>query len=89
MIDLKSFKTFFNAFGWFLALGKKDTEHIRTEVFDLLQHCSQSLKSLMELSDALEEIPMDQFNKDRFWPIQRHCLWFFTSPDAARQARSH
>ena len=89
MIGLSNFKEFFAPFGWFLALGKKDTEHIRAEVFDLLQHCSQSLKSLMELSDALEEIPKKQFNKNRFWPIQRHCLWFFTSPQAARQARSH
>jgi hypothetical protein len=89
MIELSAFKEFLNGLGWFLTLGKSDTEQIRRELTDLLQHTSQSLRSLLELSDALEDIPLERFNGEAFWPIQRHCLCFFTSPEGARQARSH
>ena len=89
MINLAGFKEFLGALGWFLTLGKSDTEHLRNELTDLLQHLSQSLKSLLELTDVLEAIPPDRFTKETFWPIHRHLLWFFTSEEAARQARTH
>lgn len=89
MVDLGWFREFLNPFGWFLSLGKADAEHVKEEIKDLLQHCSQSLRSLIELSDTLEEIPLDQFTKERFLPISNHCFWFFTSPDAAQKARTH
>jgi hypothetical protein len=89
MVDLGWFRVFANPFGWFLSLGKADAKHIKEEIKDLLQHCSQSLRSLIELSDTLEQIPFDQFTKERFLPISNHCLWFFTSPEAAQKARTH
>ena len=89
MVDLGWFREFLNPFGWFLSLGKADTEHVKEEIMDLLQHCSQSLRSLIALSDTLEEMPLEQFTQERFWPISNHCFWFFTSPDAAQKARTH
>ncbi|MFZ5508906.1 MAG: hypothetical protein ACOZCP_02510 [Pseudomonadota bacterium] len=89
MVDLGWFKEFLNPFGWFLSLGKADAQHVKDEIQDLLQHSSQSLRSLIELSETLEEIPLDQFTEERFWPIANHCYWFFTSPDAAHRARTH
>jgi hypothetical protein len=89
MDNLSWFKEYLNVFGWFLKLGKADTDQVKEEIQDLLQHSSQSLRSLIELSDALHEIPLDQFTRERFWPIANHCFWFFTSPDAAQKARTH
>jgi hypothetical protein len=88
-MDLTGFKEFIGGFAWFITLGKKDTEHIKAELTDLLVHTSQSLHSLLELSDAFEDLPLERFNDKSFWPIRRHCLHFFTSPEAARQARTH
>jgi hypothetical protein len=89
MVDLGWFREFLNPFGWFLSLGKVESEHVKEEIKDLLQHSSQSLRSLIELSDTLEEIPLNKFTQQRFWPIANHCFWFFTSPDAAQKARTH
>jgi len=88
-MDLTGFREFLRGLGWFLNLGKSDTEHVRREITDLLEHTSQSLQSLLELSNALEDIPLERFNSETFWPIHMHCLNFFTSPDALRRARTH
>lgn len=82
-------REFLNPLAWFLSLGKGDTDNIKGEIQDLLQHSSASLKSLLELSDVLEPIPQPEFTKERFWPIANHCLAFFASPEAAHQARTH
>ena len=89
MLDIAPFKELLNGFGWCLTLGKADTEHVKGEIEDLLTHCSQSFKSLLELTDTLTEIPLAQFTEQNFWPIANHCLWFFTSPGAAQKARTH
>ena len=78
-----------NAFNWFLRIGKQDVDNVKSEIADLLQHSSQSLKSLIELYTVLEDIPRNKFSKQTFGPIANHCLWFFTSPDAAQKARTH
>lgn len=83
------FKEFLNPFSWFLSLGKGDTDHIKSEVADLLLHSSQSLKSLLELSQTLEDIPRSDFSKARFGPIANHCWWFFTTDRGIQQARTH
>jgi len=82
-------KVLLNPLDWFLSIGKEDVEHVKGEIADLLQHSSQSLKSLLELSKVLEDIPRRDFSQQTFGPIANHCLWFFTSPDAAQQARTH
>ena len=82
-------KVLLSSLDWFLSIGKGDVEHIKGEIADLLQHSSQSLKSLLEMSDILEDIPMGDFSQQTFGPIANHCLWFFTSPHAAQQARTH
>jgi len=89
MFTLQPFQEFLNPFGWFMKLGKADTDQIKGEIGDLLQHCSQSLKSLIELGDTLEEIKADEFTEQRYWRVANHCFWFFTTPDAAQKARTH
>lgn len=90
MSDLIShLKVLLSPLEWFLSIGKEDVEHVKAEIADLLQHSSQSLKSLLELSAVLEEIPRGKFSQETFGPIANHCLWFFTSPQAAQQARTH
>jgi hypothetical protein len=88
-ININPFKELVNGFAWCLTLGQADTEHIKGEIEDLLMHCSQSLKSLLELTDTLKEIPLAQFTEQNFWPVANHCFWFFTSPGAAQKARTH
>jgi len=83
------FKEFLSPFAWFLSLGKEDADHIKSEVADLLHHSSQSLKSLIELSQTLEDIPRSDFSKARFGPIANHCWWFFTTDRGIQQARTH
>ena len=86
---ISNLKVLLNPLDWFLSIGKADVEHVKAEVADLLQHSSQSLKSLIELSSVLEDIPRGDFSQQTFGPIANHCLWFFTSPQAAQQARTH
>jgi len=43
-ITFGTFKEFVSGFAWCLKLGKEDTEHIKGEIEDLLNHSSQSLK---------------------------------------------
>ncbi len=88
-ITWTTFKEFVDGFAWCLKLGKADTEHIKGEIEDLLNHSSQSLKSLIELTDTVQDIPQAQFNQQTFGPVANHCRWFFTSPDAAQKARTH
>jgi len=89
MFNLQPFQEFLKPFGWFLTLGKGDTDQIKGEIDDLLQHSSQSLRSLIELGDTLEDIPLAQFTEQGFWRIANHCFWFFTSPQASQKARTH
>ena len=88
-ITFGTFKEFVSGFAWCLKLGKEDTEHIKGEIEDLLNHSSQSLKSLIELTDTVQEIPQAQFSQRTFGPVANHCRWFFTSPEAAQRARTH
>jgi transcriptional regulator of heat shock response len=87
-MDLSTVQELLKTFGWFLRLGEDDTKNVRREVNDLLTHACQSLQSLLELSDALEDLPIERFNNNAFWPIQRHCL-VFSSSDAVLQVESH
>ncbi len=90
MSDLIShLKVLLSPLKWFLSIGKEDVDHVKVEIADLLQHSSQSLKSLLELSTVLEEIPRKKFSQETFGPIGNHYLLFFTSPQAAQQARTH
>jgi len=90
MTDIIShLKVLSNPLDWFLSIGKGDVEHVKAEIADLLQHSSQSLKSLLELYTVLEDIPRSNFSQQTFGPIANHCLWFFTSPDAVQRARTH
>lgn len=88
MLAIDQFKYFIGAFSWFTSLGKADADHIKEEIEDLLSHSSQSLRTLLELSDTLRDIPAAQFTKE-FWPIANHCLLVFTGPEAANKARTH
>ena len=89
MIDLTKLPDLLNPFGWLSRLGKGDTDHVKAEIADLLQHSSQSLRTLIELDDTLADIPLQEFKPAKFWPIANHCFWFFTSPEAAQKARTH
>jgi hypothetical protein len=89
MIDAAAFKAFLEPLGWFLTLGKTDTDHIKQEIQDLLQHSSQSLRSLIELTETLREVPVANFDKKTLSKIVNACLVFFTSPEAAQKARTH
>jgi len=86
---LELFKEFLNPFAWFLSLGKGDIDHVKSEIADLLHHSSQSLRSLLELSQTLEDIPRSDFSKERFGPIANHCWWFFTTDRGLQKARTH
>ena len=90
MTDLIShLKVLLNPLDWFLNIGKGEADHVKAEIAELLQHSSQSLKSILELYTVLEDIPRGDFSQQTFGPIANHCLWFFTSPDAVQQARTH
>jgi hypothetical protein len=89
MIDLTKLPNVLNAFAWFSRLGKDDTDHVKTEIADLLQHSSQSLRTLIELEDTLVDIPLQEFTRERFWRVANHCFCVFTSPEAAQKARTH
>jgi hypothetical protein len=89
VIDLTKLPDLLNPFGWLSRLGKGDTDHVKSEIGDLLQHSSQALRTLIELDDTLVDIPLQEFTPAKFWPIANHCFWFFTSPEAAQKARTH
>ena len=89
MFDLAKLPNLLNPFGWLAQLGKSDVDHVKAEIADLLQHSSQSLRTLIELDNTLAEIPIGDFTRARFWPIANHCDWVFTSPEAAQKARTH
>ncbi len=89
MIDLAAVKELGETFLWFLTLGKSDVKEIRDELQDLLSHCSQTLKSFGELTEALYQMKPQEFTEASFLPVYFHCINNYTSPDAARRARSH
>jgi Mg2+ and Co2+ transporter CorA len=89
LIDPTAFIAFLEPSGWFLTLGKTETDHIKQEIQDLLQHSSQSLRSLIELTETLREVPVADFDMKSFSKIANACLAFFTSPEAAQMARTH
>jgi hypothetical protein len=89
MIDLTKLPDLLNPVGWLSRLGKGDTDHVTTEIADLLQHSSQSLRTLIELDDTLADVPLQEFAPGKFWSIANHCFLFFTSPDAVQKARTH
>jgi hypothetical protein len=88
-IDLTGPKELAKAFGWFLALGASETQHIRDELQDLLLHTTQTLKALVQLTEALYQIEADDFDEKSYLPVFFHCSQNFTSPEAAQKARSH
>jgi len=89
MLELTAIKELGETFLWFLTLGRSDAKQIRDELQDLLSHCSQTLKSLGELTEALYKMKPQEFTEESFLPIYFHCINNYTSPDAARRARSH
>lgn len=78
-----------DSLAWFLQLGKSDTQYIRDELQDLLGHASQTLKSLVQLTESLYQIKEKDFNEQSFLPVYFHCLQNFADPEAARRTRSH
>ncbi|MCL4801152.1 MAG: hypothetical protein KJ025_16275 [Burkholderiales bacterium] len=89
MLDLTGVKALGETFLWFLSLGESDAKQIRDELQDLLSHCSQTLKSLGELTEALYGMKPEQFTEQTYLPVYFHCVNNYTSPEAARRARSH
>jgi hypothetical protein len=89
MFNLLALKEFLGPLSWFLTLGKSDTDHLRAELQDLLHHTSQSLKSLIELSEALYEIKREDFNMESFAKVYAHCLNNFVGPDSLQKVRTH
>ena len=59
------------------------------ELQDLLNHCSQTIKSSAELAESLYKLKPEEFSEDTFLPVYFHCVTNYTSPEAARHARSH
>ena len=84
-----SLKEFVGPLEWFLTLGASDTKHIRNELQDLLHHTSQSLKGLVNLSEVLDDIPLENFDLKSFGPVYVHCQSYFTSPAGAQEVRTH
>lgn len=85
----KVLEGFLKPLGWFLTLGKQDTKHIRDELEDLLVHTSTSLKTFIELREAMVEIPEAAFDQAAFEKVYYYCRKTFTSSDAAGKARTH
>src|SRR4029434_1737308 len=88
MIDLTKLPDLLSPLGWLARLGKGDSDHVKAEIADLLQHSSQSLLTLNDLDETIVEVAAEDF-ATKFWPIATHCYWFFTSPEAAQKARTH
>jgi hypothetical protein len=88
MVDFTKLPDLMNAFGWLAKLGKSDADQVKTEIGDVLQHSTQSLRTLIELDNTLVDISLQDFSS-KFWSIANHCFLFFTSPDAAQKARTH
>ena len=88
-IDLSGLRELVGAFAWFLGLGKADTQHIRDETQDLLDHTAQTLKVFVQLTEALYKIEEEDFDQQSFLPVFFHCTQNFTNPEAARRARGH
>ncbi len=88
MFDLTKLPELFSPLNWLNNLGKGDADHVKTEVAELLQHSSQSLRTLIDLDQTFVEIPREDF-ASKFWPISAHAYWVFTSPEAAQRARTH
>ena len=88
MGDLTKLPDLLSAFGWLARLGKGDADHVKAEIADLLQHSSQSLRTLIELDETFVKVSVEDF-ASKFWPIANHAFWVFTSPEAAQKARTH
>jgi hypothetical protein len=89
MLDIGQIKFLAASFDWFLNIGASDAKKVRDELQDLLNHCAQTIKSAVELGETLYQVKSEDFSEDTFRPIFFHCVKNYTSPEAARQARSH
>ncbi len=74
---------------WLSGLGREETQHVRDELLELLLHCRASLKSVLDVAAALELIPKDELDEQRFWSIYWHYTGVFTTPRAAENERTH
>lgn len=88
-IDLSGAKELAKGLQWLSSLGESDTKKVRDELQDLLLHCSQTLKSFVQLAEVLYEIKKEAFNTESFLDVFFHCSANYTSPEGARKARSH
>jgi hypothetical protein len=89
MLSIGQIKFLSETFDWFLNIGAADAKKMRDELQDLLGHCAQTIKAAAELAEALYQIKAEEFSEDTFRPIFLHCVKNYTSPEAARRARSH
>ena len=89
MLSIGQIKFLSETFDWFLNIGAADAKKMRDGLQDLLGHCAQTIKAAAELAEALYQIKAEEFSEDTFRPIFLHCVKNYTSPEAARQARSH
>jgi hypothetical protein len=89
MLDVEAIKRLGESFNWFLQIGATDAKQVRDELQDLLDHCAATIKAVAELAAALYELKPEEFSENSFIPVYLHCTANYTSPDAARQARSH
>jgi hypothetical protein len=88
MIDLVAGQKIGKSLLWLLTLGESDTKQVRQEIEDLLVHTTATLKSLVELSDALNSLDQGSFNDKSFGPVFMHCAFNYTSPEAVVKART-
>jgi hypothetical protein len=89
MFDIAALQKLAEPLAWFLTLGKSDTEHMRSELLDLLTHTGQSVRSLIELEKTLAGLKEAEFSKDKFMNVYLHCKYVFTGNDASERARTH
>lgn len=89
MIDIVAGQKIGGALGWLLTLGASDTKAVRQEMEDLLVHCTSTLKSLVELCDALNSLTDENFDVESFRQVYYHCQFNYTMPEAAVKARTH
>lgn len=89
MVDLNSLQKLLEPLAWFLTLGKTDTEHVRGEISDLLHHTGQSVRTLIEIEQALAGLKEPDFNAATFFDLRLHCEHVYTGNEAAQKSRTH
>ncbi len=88
-MDFNAFLNLINPLSWISNLGKDDTQKLKEELEDLLNHSTQSLRTILEISKLLDMIDLIKMDKRNFVEMYYNIKDLYIGDQVSDKIRSH